>query len=180
MDEPRVGAGPDLDRCAIGGLDARVEARLHDRHRHRTTCSRPRVSRTPPPSFNLASIGQPGRLVESGRRRPSSPHRWSGATEDYISGQLRLTPPDTSSLTARGASPTVGGVVTHVVADGETTDPADRVERATRLRGMRGQIPDLLSVEGSDRLVQALGRWLLLTWCCGRRALTSIRTDLLP
>jgi hypothetical protein len=45
-------------------------------------------------------------------------------------------------------------VITHVVMM-KLHDPADRVEAATRLRSMQGQIPELLSVEV---LIDSLGR----------------------
>jgi hypothetical protein len=45
-------------------------------------------------------------------------------------------------------------VITHVVMM-KMHDPADRVEAATRLRGMEGHIPDLLSIEV---LIDTLGR----------------------
>ncbi|MBK9436023.1 MAG: hypothetical protein IPN52_13330 [Micrococcales bacterium] len=47
-------------------------------------------------------------------------------------------------------------MITHVVMM-KLHDPADRVEAATRLRSMQGQIPDLLSVEV---LIDPLGRRL--------------------
>jgi len=49
---------------------------------------------------------------------------------------------------------TIGDVITHVVMM-KMHDPADRVEAATRLRSLAGQIPELLSIEV---LLDSLGR----------------------
>ena len=97
--------------------------------------------------FNLAGIGQPGKLVESGPTETIFTSPKERATEDYISGRW-LTD-------RRGWGPSVErvydrGVITHIVMM-KLHDSDDRVEAATRLRDMEGRIPELLSLEGAHR-----------------------------
>ena len=77
--------------------------------------------------------------------------------------------PDTSSSRPHAVRSYDWGVITHVVMM-KLHDPADRVEAATRLRSMQGQIPELLSVEV---LIDFWAGTAVSTWCCGRRTLTS-------
>ena len=82
-----LGARPDLD-AGDRGPDRRAEGRASRSSSSPTTCSRPPASRTGPAFFNLAGVGQPGRLIENDETEKIFSNPTEQATEDYISGRF--------------------------------------------------------------------------------------------
>ena len=81
-----LGARPHLD-ARHRGPDDGAEGALHDRHRHPNMQQAARVSESTG-FFNLAGVGQPGRLVEFNSTEKIFSNPDEKSTEDYISGRF--------------------------------------------------------------------------------------------
>ena len=80
------GAGPDF-HAGRRGSDRRTQAGVHDRHRHaQYAAGRAGIDQTA--FFNLAGVGQPGRLIEIDDTEKIFSNPTQKATEDYISGRF--------------------------------------------------------------------------------------------